>query len=396
LFLNIFLIKFLLMIAMTVKDSKYIIPIKFKWAFARPNVDHLLEDTGKRYLYKTEKDKLTTVADFSEDMLSHVNEEYVRTREAEIVNILEMTCLSGIKGVPGILASFVFSVDEIRLHFHVNIIENSLHEYGEPKSEFVEAIEKVKKTLCQHNLIEFMHNLFRCRLTWLDDGGGESKIIIEHLLKLLYGNGTSILVTFKEAGVWSWQHLYHGGEPEHGVVYDVKDSRGMWYEGIFYKRDEVAEKLENTGKFNVHYINWSMKSDEWLGLSALSNRVATRGSKTKGPHLDKHMVFGMRWTGKTEFLSNAFIRWIVSLRRKQKADILEAITALRKRLINFEDVASIAGVPVDFVRIMIANLTLQWNNYRAQVRFSISDRYNHLFWIQLLRRWSSIHGRVVA
>ena len=152
---------------MTDQDSKYIIPIKFKWAFARPNVDHLLEDTGKRYLYKTEKDKLTTVADLSEDMLSHVNEEYVRTREAEIVNILEMTCLSGIKGVPGILASFVFSVDEIRLHFHVNIIENSLNEYGEPKSEFVEAIEKVQKTQCQHTLIEFMHNLFRCRLTWL-------------------------------------------------------------------------------------------------------------------------------------------------------------------------------------------------------------------------------------
>jgi len=387
--------------ALTVKDSKYSIPIKFWWAFARPNVDHLLEDTGKRYLYKGEKDKLTTVADFSEDMHSHVNEEYVRTREAEIVKVLEMTCLSGIKGVPGIIASFLFSVEEIRLHFRLNIIDNSLIEYGEPKSEFVEAIGKVEKTLFQHYLVEFMHNLFRFQLTWLDSGGGESKIIIETLLKLLYGNGTSVLVTFKEAGLWSWQHFYRGGEPELGVVYAVRDRKHKWYQAIFYKRDEVVEKGENTVNFKVHFVNWTSKYDEVLGLSDLTKRIKCRGIILI-PHLPgnpSEKTLGGKWRGKgkTKFYSHAFRRWITSLSGKQRADILAAIPPLSKGLINCEDVASIVGGPVDFIRIIIVNLNLQLNLLQLSNN-SLSehkpDGDTRVFWNQLLKRWSSLRGAI--
>jgi len=368
------------------KDSKYCIPIKFRWAFAKLNVECLLEDTGKRYFYKAEKDKLTTVADFSEDMHLHVNEEYVRIRESEIAKVLEMTCLSGIKGVPGIIASLVFWVEEIRLHFRWNIIDNSVIDYGEPKSEFVEAIGKVEETLFQHYLVEFMHNLFRCELAWLDSRGGESKIIIENLLKLLYGNGTSVLVTFREAGLWSWQHLFRGGEPEHGVVYDVRDNKnGKWYEAIFYKRDEVIEKGKNTVNFKVHFINWSKRWDETVDLSDLSDRVVARGSLTKGPRVNTYAL-GTKRIVKTKFVSNGFRQWISYLTIKQGIDLLEAIPALSKGLINFEDIAYIVGAPVDYVRIMTANLKLQSNNSNIS---TIKFAGRTVFWSRLFKRWSS-------
>jgi len=370
---------------MKVKNSKYSIPIKFWWAFARQNIEYLLEDTGKRFLYKAEKDILTTVADFSEDMLSRVNEEYARTREAEIAQALEMTCLSDIKGVPGIIASFVFFVEEIRLHFRWNIIDNSVMEYGEPKSEFVEAIGHVERTLFQHNLVEFMHNLFRCRLKWLDSGEGESRIIIKNLLKLLYGNGTSVLVTVRDEGLWSWKYLHCGGDPDNGVVYDVRDMhRDEWYEAIFYKRDEVVEEGENTVNFRVHFLNWKKKWDEVFGVSDLSDRVVARGTHTNGSHKRVHWKLGRKWKGKTKFFSHAFERWLTCLSKKQEEDILEAIPALSKGLINFEDVAFIVGGPVDFVRTIIANLNLQLINR------SFLHRDVPFFWDRLFEHWCQI------
>jgi len=383
------------MLARAVKYNKYSTPIKFWWAFARPKVEHLMEDTEKRYLYEAHKDKLMTVADFSEDMHSRVHEEYVRSRGVEIAKVLEMTCLSGISGVPEIIASYLFFVEEIRLHFRLNIIDNSVMEYGEPKSDFVEAIGQVEKTLFQHYLVEFMHNLFQCQLMWLDSGGGESKKIIENILELLYGNGTSVLVTIKEAGFWSWQHVYNGGEPEHGVLYDVSDVKDKWYQAIFYKRRKPDEENGETEvKLRVHFINWQKKWDEWLGLSSLSGRIFTRGGQTKGPRVRSHPVLGNNWIGKTKFRSCAFEQWITSLDTKKKEAINEAIPALSKGRINFEDMASKLGEPVDFIRIMNANLRLQSNNSDLSAKFSgdINKLDLEIFWNRLF--YSYITGVV--
>ena len=112
---------------MTNTDKNEEISVKFFWAFAKFDVDVLLEDTAKRYAFHGMIDKQSTVLDFAKIMMPVVRETYIKNREEDISEELDLSCLRGIAGVAGVIASYAFYVDDMRLHFRLNIL--SLHTF---------------------------------------------------------------------------------------------------------------------------------------------------------------------------------------------------------------------------------------------------------------------------
>merc|ERR1719228_2241624 len=107
-----------------------------------------------------------------------------------------------------------------------------------------------------------MVHLFSISLSWLDNGEGESNIIVKTLTQLLYGNGTSVLVTIKSDEDWSWEPVYDGGEPMVGVVYDIKDNMKEFCQGVFTRLDRNLVDGEEILTLDVHYIGWDKRNDE--------------------------------------------------------------------------------------------------------------------------------------
>jgi len=101
--------------------------------------------------------------------------------------------------------------------------------------------------------------------------------VAELIGSLLFGSGTSVLITTKIKDHWSWEPIYDGGEPNLGVVYDLKDSNGKYFRGIINKRANVG--------FRLHYFGWQRKWDEYVTARDLAERVSTRGSHTRNDFL---------------------------------------------------------------------------------------------------------------
>merc|ERR1719334_1498803 len=56
-------------------------------------------------------------------MMPEVKETYMKNREEDISEGLDLSCLRGIAGVAGVIASYAFfNVDDMRLHFRLNIL----------------------------------------------------------------------------------------------------------------------------------------------------------------------------------------------------------------------------------------------------------------------------------
>jgi len=256
--------------------------IQFYWAFAKCSGNVLLEDAVTRYLfYCNIIKKPTTVFDFAQSiMMPMVREVYLKNREKDILEGLDLSCLRGITGIAKIIATLAFCVDDIRLHFRMNIINDSCHEYKEATSEFVEAIGSVEGKLFQDHLVEFMVRIFSHSLLWLDTGEGESNIIVETLTKLLYDNETSVLVTTKSDKVWSWEPIYNGGDPLVGVVYDLKDDKNNFYQGLVTR----LTRLDMNYVLHVHFIGWSRRWDEVWTLNESVGKIFTRETYTKTPY----------------------------------------------------------------------------------------------------------------
>jgi len=102
------------------------------------------------------------VRNFYGIMMPVVRKAYFKNLLQDISEGFDHSCLHGIAGVAGVIASFVFCIDDIRLHFRWNIINYSCWEYNQAKatSEFVEAIGRIEGQLFQHHLVEFMGHIF--------------------------------------------------------------------------------------------------------------------------------------------------------------------------------------------------------------------------------------------
>ena len=92
--------------------------------------------------------------------------------------------------------------------------------------------------------------------------------------KLLKSKGLSLLVSTKIRNQpWSWEEQFVDDQPpELGIIYDVSNSRGEYYQAT------------PIGRSKFHYITWSKEYDERITASDLETRVSRRGTHTKGFH----------------------------------------------------------------------------------------------------------------
>jgi len=118
-------------------------------------------------------------------------------------------------------------------------------------------------------------------LSWLNNGEGESNIVVETLTKLLYGNGTSVIVTIKSDQDWSWEHIYDGGKPKVGVVYDLQNFNKLFYQGVITRIDSNMVDGEESLTLHVHFIGWPKQYDETWNLRESTGRIFTRGTYTR-------------------------------------------------------------------------------------------------------------------
>merc|ERR1719320_1277316 len=116
-----------------------------------------------------------------------------------------------------------------------------------------------------------MLNFFQVNLTWLDVWNSNSCEVAALIGSFLFGSGTSVLITTKIDGIWSWEPIYDGiSSPKFGAVYDLKDSKGKYFRGIITKRTNLG--------FHLHFIGWKRRWDEDVMAEDLAERVFTRGA----------------------------------------------------------------------------------------------------------------------
>jgi len=262
--------------------------IKFFWTFAKPGGDVLLEDTEKRYAYHGKIHEQSTVYDFAKIMMPVVTKTYIKNREEDISQGLDLSCLRGIAGVAEIIASFAFCVDDMRMHFRLNILSLNIFrlpgteiewiEFEQAPSVFIEAIGSVQDMLFQHQLVEFMVYTFSSSLSWLDNGEGETNNIVKTLAKLLYDTGTSVLVTTKSDWDWSWEPIYDGGQPMVGVVYDIQDFEELIYQGLVTRLCRNMVDGDEHFTYDIHFIGWDKIYDESWDFNASIGFLSRKGS----------------------------------------------------------------------------------------------------------------------
>jgi len=88
-----------------------------------------------------------------------------------------------------------------------------------------------------------------------------------------------LVVAQKKGGEWSFKTR----EPfkyRLGDIYDIKDSRGLAYEGFIIDHTHF-------GGDRVHYINWGDRWNETFGVEKRTERFFQRSTYTNGPHIPR-------------------------------------------------------------------------------------------------------------
>jgi len=116
--------------------------------------------------------------------------------------------------------------------------------------------------------LEDLNRFIECTPEWVE----------VDVIDLITENGLSLIVSTKLGNdPWSWEAPFLEDQvPKVGIIYDVLDHHGNWYEAILVSFVSTS--------CHFHYINWSKKWDEHVSLLELETRVLQRGSHTTGYH----------------------------------------------------------------------------------------------------------------
>jgi len=98
---------------------------------------------------------------------------------------------------------------------------------------------------------------------------------VDSLLHNDHSTLSVIVATKLGKNPWSWEEKFcNESLPQLGVIVDVKDKEGNWYEGF-------AARVRKRS-CRIHFIGWTNTYEEVIQLSKLKSHICKRGTHTKG------------------------------------------------------------------------------------------------------------------